>query len=184
MSTDCTDLVSISELHRRLKAEGDPINRSSLSRYVTRYADALNPVVRGRDTLVSFETVRAHRAENINIESRPPGRGDYGSQKIGAAAKARKEEADAGLRELELAKARERLTDRAEVATAAREAIALAGGAFDLAAPEIAARAEKEDGIEQRVTLKILRRYREAGWEEFRRALTKALDGEPETNPD
>ncbi|RVU13152.1 hypothetical protein [Methylobacterium oryzihabitans] len=176
MSTDCTDLVSISELHRRLTADGVAINRSTLSRYITRYADALNPVIHGRDTLVSYAAVVRHRAENINLPAAAPtGRPSYEEPRRNGAAKARKEEADAGLRELELAKARGQLTATTEVVEAAREAVSALTQAFDLALADTAERLAAATGHDARAIRPHLRKLKEAGLEAFRSALTKAL---------
>lgn len=176
MSTDCTDLLSISELHRRLLAGGEKINRSTLSRYVTRYADALNPVVQGRDTLVSFEAFTRHRTENINVaDKRPARRDDYASSKAASSSKARKEEADAGLKEIELAKAQNLLTPSAEVATAGREAISALNAAFDLAVQDTADRLAGATGADARVIRPHLRKLKEVAIESFRQKLLGSL---------
>lgn len=174
MSTDRTDLVSISELHRRLTEAGQKANRSSLSRYVTRYADALQPVRQGRDTLVSYSAFVQHRGENINVADERP----YAVSKQGAAAKARKEEADAGLREIELAKAKNLLTPTAEVAAAGREAVGALSAAFDLALQDTAERLAAATGADARIIRPHLRKLKEAALEAFRHKLSTALSEE------
>lgn len=179
MSTDCTDLVSISELHRKLTADGVAINRSSLSRYITRYAEDLNPVVQGRDTLVSYAAVVRHRAENTNLDSALPARrSSYEGPRRTGAAKARREEADASLREIALAKARGELTPTAEVVEAAREAVSAMTQAFDLALADTAERISAETGRDARVIRPHLRKLKDAGLAAFRATLTKALAAE------
>ncbi|ACL55636.1 hypothetical protein [Methylobacterium nodulans] len=181
MSTDCTDLVSISELHRRLTADGVTINRSTLSRYVTRYADALNPVSQGRDTLVSYSAFVRHRAENINLPAGATPARSYEEPRRNAAAKARKEEADAALREIELAKARNQLTSTAQVAEAAREAMTALSAAFDLAVADCAERLAAQPSHDPRTIRPHLRKLKEAALDAFRRTLTTALEaGESE----
>lgn len=171
MSTDRTDLVSISELHRRLTEAGQKTNRSTLSRYVTRYADALNPVRQGRDTLVSFSAFVAHRGENLNVADEAP----YAERKQGAAAKARKEEADAGIREIDLAERRGLLTSVTEVRAAGLEAIAKMSGAFDIALQDTAERLASATGADPRIIRPHLRKLKEQAFDEFRRSLTASL---------
>ena len=66
MSTDAsqnpTDLMSVSELARSLADKGDPVERSTLSRYVNNHG--LVRQRRGRSALCSLSEVRAHRQQN------------------------------------------------------------------------------------------------------------------------
>lgn len=64
MST--SDLIGISACAERLAALGDPVERSTLSRYCAKHG--LKRDKRGREVMVSFEEVRAHRAENYTRE--------------------------------------------------------------------------------------------------------------------
>lgn len=171
MSTDRTDLVSISELTRRLKAKGIRIDRSTVSRYVTRHADALNPVQQGKEALVSEAAFLAHRGENINIADERP----YQAPKAGAVAKARREQADAELREIELGKTKLLLTPTSEVTEAAAEAIGAMNAAFDMALQKTAERLGSGFGLETRLVRPYLRGLRETALEEFRRTLVNAL---------
>lgn len=179
MSDDSTDLVSISELHRQLLERGESINRSTLSRYITRYADALHPVTQGRDTLVSMAAYLRHRIENVNVPERRSTPEASASPKAKTAAKGRREEAEAGLKEIELAKAQNLLTPTAEVATAGREAIAALTAAFDLAVQDIADRIARDTGAEARVIRPHLRKLSEIALAAFRRNLEDALGEGP-----
>ena len=58
--------VSLKRARELLAERGDLVGQSALSRYVTQYADALDPQKDGRETTIDFETLIQHRSENIN----------------------------------------------------------------------------------------------------------------------
>ncbi len=61
-----SELIGISACAERLAAHGDPVERSTLSRYCAKHD--LKRGKSGRETLVDFAEVRAHRAENYTRE--------------------------------------------------------------------------------------------------------------------
>ncbi len=70
MSND--DWISISEAAGRLTAMGDPVERSTLSRYLKQHSEAIELRDDGKARLVEFNTLVAHRNENIRIRVAPP----------------------------------------------------------------------------------------------------------------
>jgi hypothetical protein len=55
-----------------LAERGDWVEHSTLSRYVSKYANALDPQRDGRETTVDFEALIQHRSENINRAASSP----------------------------------------------------------------------------------------------------------------
>ncbi len=151
------DWISISEAATRLTAMGDPVERSTLSRYLKQHAEAIELRDDGKARLVEFNTLVAHRNENIRIRVAPPttrtiaAQGNFnhaprfsGSQSDGAA---RKAQADAELREMDLAERRKTLTKVSEVDRAGRDAVALMQSAFERALETEAANASVKYGF-------------------------------------
>jgi hypothetical protein len=118
-----------------LTAAGDKVDRTSLSRYVSSHADALNPQRRGRETIVDFDALSLHRQQNIRLG---------GDAKPFAAARSKVDESkaklivDRQLKELDLAERQGVLTLVPEVEEAAIAAIGMMRGAFALAVNDIA----------------------------------------------
>jgi len=119
------DLVSISDAAKMLSTPTEKLTRSSLSRYVTRYADALNPVTEGRKRLVDIEILERHRQENVNIETPAVAPEIAPASDPELTAKRRRAEADASLKEIELERALGSLCPVSEVEAAAREAVSI-----------------------------------------------------------
>lgn len=185
--------ISITDAAQRLTASGDPVDRSTLSRYITQHAEALPTRRDGKANLVEFGALSAHRAENIRLR-RPldaatapgaarvgrgmvtAGRGSprfAGSQSDGIA---RKVQADAEMREMDLAQRRGELTPTAEVDQAGRDAVALMLAAFDGAVETEAATLSVRYGWDERVTRLALKTFAKKGLEVFNRELRERLD--------
>jgi hypothetical protein len=111
---------------RELLAEmGDRIGQPSLSRYVSKYADALDPQRDGRELTINFETLAKHRGENINRAATAPSSSpaSMSISKDRASESARNIKAQRELRELDLDQRRGVLVRVAKV----EDALAAAG---------------------------------------------------------
>lgn len=173
--------ISITEAATRLTTAGDPIDRSTLSRYLKQHAEALPLTSSGKANLVEFHLLRAHRAENIRLRplasQRVPPRAPVsrfaGSQSDGTA---RKVQADAELREMDLAVRRRQLTPVAEVDQAGRDAVALMQSAFDRAIDTEAASFSLKYGWDERTARIALKSFSRRGLDVFHRELLDRLD--------
>lgn len=164
--------VSITEAARVLGVE-----RSTLSRYISRHAEALKPQKLGRDTLVDLEALKAHRGENIRLDqvqvtpageaTRPRFQGTR-SDEVALKTKAQRQ-----LHELELAKQLNAVVPRQEVEDAALYAVTALRNAFDLALDESAQAIAQAARIEPRIVRPLLRRLVNQGLEAFTRQLTE-----------
>jgi hypothetical protein len=154
MHNDAQDLVNISDAAERLAALGDKVERSTLSRYVANHAAALAPVRRGRETLVDFARLREHRGQNIRLLEvpvvTPAARTKSDSQ-------ARKVDAEARLRELELARETDKVLLADEVTDGAHGAVAAMRAAFDLAINDTAELIGQRLAVEPRLVRPYLR---------------------------
>lgn len=179
--------ISITDAAARLNSAGDPVDRTTLSRYLKQHAEALPTRREGRSNLVEFGALAAHRAENIRIRGAAaapvvtaatvmPGQGTRfkGSQSEGAA---RKAQADAELREMDLAERRGELTAVDEVDKAGRAAIAMMQSAFERAIDSDAARASVKYSWDERLVRLVLKGFVRNGIDEFHREVLKYLDG-------
>ena len=179
------DWVSIAEVARRLTASGDPLDRSTLSRYLKQHAEALPLRQDGRSYCVEFGALVAHRAANIRLRRSPlpisalsgdravEPRRSVGSQSDGAA---RKAQADAAMREMDLAERRGELTLVSEVDKAGRDAVALMQSALDRAIDTEAARAAVKHGWDERIVRVVLKSLARHGLDEFHQEMLKQLD--------
>lgn len=182
------DWISITEAAARLSQAGDVIDRSTLSRYLKQHAEALPLKPAGKSNLVEFGALAAHRGENIRIRpmaamptpSRGASRGPAasgtrfaGSQSDGAA---RKAQADAELREMDLAERRKELTPVAEVDQAGREAVSLMRSAFERAIETEAASYSLKYGWDERTVRIALKQFSRIGLDVFNREVLLALD--------
>ncbi|WP_297323405.1 hypothetical protein [uncultured Bartonella sp.] len=168
--------LSISEAARRLTATGDKIERSSLSRYVAQHAEALPQRQEGREKQVEFGALLQHRKENIRIVPQPvvQKRTQFvGTQADGAA---RKAQADAELREMDLAERRKILTRTAEVDRAGRDAIALMQSAFERTVETVAADVSLKYNWDERTARSVLKRFARLGLESFNQTILDRLD--------
>jgi hypothetical protein len=178
--------ISITEAAARLSAAGDRVDRSTLSRYLKQHSEALLLRPDGRSSLVDFVALSEHRGENIRIRTvtapsvsasgknttPPPGR-FAGSQSDGAA---RKAQADAELREMDLAERRKELTPYAEVDQAGRNAVAMMLNAFERAVESESQSLSLKYGWEERLVRLSLKHFTKAGLEVFNRQLLEKLD--------
>jgi len=190
--------VSITEAAEQLSEIGDKITRSALSYYLKQHSEAI-PVRRdGKALLVDIEALAAHRGENIRIRLAPelarglsdepqdrwrdkpqpsarrvPGSRFAGSQSDGAA---RKAQADAELREMDLAQRRKQLTPTAEVGQAGRDAVALMSSAFDRAIDTEAATLSLKYGWDERMIRVALKGFARRGLDVFHREVLDRLD--------
>lgn len=113
-----TDLVDITTAAKKLG-----VTRSTLSRYVKRYAGALNPVRDGKSTLVDMDALERHRSENITIDA-PATQRVFGEAKKASDAKTRKAEVDADRAELDYLERLGKVVSATEVIEAGRAAVA------------------------------------------------------------
>jgi hypothetical protein len=174
--------ISTTEAAARLTAAGDKIDRSSLSRYLKQHSEAVPTKRVGRQNLVDFPTLKAHRSENIRVLSpvaepmAPVGSGTSsfkGSQADGAA---RKAQADAELREMDLAERRGELTIVAEVDRAGREAVVLMRTAFERAVETEAADLAVKYGWDERTARIALKAFSRTGLDVFHQEIMTRLD--------
>ena len=185
---DDGEWVSITEAAARLTAAGDAIERSALSRYVSQHGEALATRRDGKANLIEFGALVAHRTENVRL--RKPtlplvsGAGTAaaatkptrfaGSQSDGAA---RKAQADAEMREMDLAERRGELTLVDEVDKAGRDAVALMQSAFDRAIDTEAATASVKYGWDERLVRLVLKGFARKGVDVFHSETLRYLDG-------
>lgn len=182
------DWISITEAAARLTASGDRIDRSTLSRYLKQHSEALPLKPDGKSSLVNFAALAAHRGENIRIRAmpaevrptsgQPPAAADApsrfaGSQSDGAA---RKAQADAAIRELDLAQRLSQTTLVLEVDKAGRDAIALMQSAYERAFEAEAASLSLRYGWDERAVRVALKAFARKGLEVFNRELLQRID--------
>lgn len=171
MADECIGDVSLTRAIELLAARGDAVKHSTLSRYITKYADALDPRRRGRETIVNFEVLAAHRADNIRLAPPEPspgqsplrGRADEAAQNI---------RAQRLLREVDLAERTGALTPRREVEEAAHAAVNAMRGALALAMNDTADQIGAQLGCESRLVRPHLRAFEKRGFDAFVRALS------------
>lgn len=177
--------LSITEAAARLSDDGDPVDRSTLSRYLTQYAEALPTRREGKSNLVEYGALVEHRGENIRLRkaSVPARKAASGAQQPSrfrgtqSDGLARKVNAEAEIKEMDLAKRRGELTPTAEVDQAGRDAIALMLAAFDRAVETEAATLSVRYGWDERITRIALKSFAKRGLEVFNREIRERLDG-------
>lgn len=183
--------VTLTEAWSRLNKCGDVISLSALSRYVQQHAEAIpsrrNAYERSAPLMVMWDDLRIHRQENIRVLApqgqdtahTPPespatkGRRFVGTQ---ADAAARKVNAEAEIKELDLALRRGELVPRAEVDRAARDAVALMLSAFERAIDTAAASAALKYGWDERQVRLVLKSHVKEGQGVFHRELLTRLE--------
>lgn len=162
--------VSVTQAATLLADAGDPVDRSTLSRYVTKHADALLPEKRGRETVLDFERLLQHRRENIRLGPQAPrdpltkarARSDEAAENI---------RAQRQLRELDIAERVGDLTPKIEVDEAARFAISALRTSFSLALNDTAETIASISGVEARHIRPHLRTFEKKGLDAFIRVL-------------
>jgi len=174
MTHDSTGLVSVTEAAARLTREGDRVERSTLSRYITKHADALQPQTRGRDTLIDFAKLKEHRGQNIRLADAKPhetqrSRSDEGAANL---------RAQRQLRELDIAERLKTLAPRADVENAAYSAVAALKTAFAGAVSDTAEAIAAACSTEARLVRPHLRTLERLALEAFVKELAKQ-DFEP-----
>ena len=182
--------ISITDAAARLSAGGDPVDRSTLSRYLKQHSEALPLRAEGKSNLVDFAALVAHRAENVRIRPAVPMAGGRAAADRGALAGrpatrfagsqsdgvARKAQADAEMREMDLGKRRGELTPTDEVDRAGRNAIALMQSAFDRAVETEAATLSVRYGWDERMVRLALKAFSRRGTEVFNAEMLEWLD--------
>jgi len=171
MAHSCIGDVSLKRALELLAEQGDAVTQSTLSRYVAKYADALQPKRRGKELVVDFDTLLQHRRENIRLESvgvetpttrKTATRSDEAAQNV---------RAQRLLRELDLAERSGALTPKREVEEAAHSAVGMLRGAFALALNDTADSLAALTGVEARLLRPHLRAFEKKGLDAFVRAL-------------
>lgn len=181
---DVGEWLSITAAAERLTEGGDPVDRSTLSRYLGQYAEALPTRREGKSNMVEMGALVAHRRENIRLRrpaaaARPAPRDNgrsvrfTGTQSDGLA---RKVNAEADIKEMDLAERRGSLTPTAEVDQAGRDAVALMQAAFERAVETEAATLSVRYGWDERITRIALKGFAKRGLEVFNREIRERLD--------
>ena len=171
--------VNLSRARELLAEQGDIVGQSSLSRYVTKYADDLEPQRDGRELTIDFERLAQHRRENITpaTTAAPSSSPSTTSTSI---SKGRAHEASLNIRaqrqirELELASRLGELTPTREVRAAAAEAMSALRNSFALALNDTASVIANVCGVEPRVVRPHLKAFEKSGLDAFARALAVA----------
>jgi hypothetical protein len=173
--------VSLKKALALLDASGDKVSQSALSRYVAKYSDALQPERVDGQTLVDFEKLSAHRAQNLHgaatastenapfAANRPNAEGSRGRAEE-AALNIR---AQRLMREVALAKVTGELTPRREVEEAAMAAVSALKSALALALTDTASALARAIGVEAHVVRPHLRNFETKALEAFARALAE-----------
>jgi hypothetical protein len=168
--------VNLSRARELLAEMGDRIGQPALSRYVAKYADALDPQRDGRETTINFEALVQHRGENINRAATSPS----ASPASVSISRGRAHEASLNIRaqrqmrELEIAERIGALTPTREVRAAAAEAMSALRNAFALALNDSAAALAHAFNLEPRLVRPHLKAFEKNGLEAFARALVVA----------
>ena len=168
--------VNLARAREMLAESGDLVGQSSLSRYVTKYSDDLDPQRDGRELTVDFETLAKHRGENINRAATAPS----SSPASVSVSKGRAHEASLNIRaqrqmrELEIAERIGALTSTREVRAAAAEAMSALRNAFALSLNDSAAALAHAFNLEPRLVRPYLKSFERNGLEAFARALVVA----------
>ena len=168
--------VNLARARELLAEQGDLVGQSSLSRYVTKYADDLSPQRDGRELTIDFEALLQHRAENISRAAPAPS----SSTASVSVSKGRAHEASLNIRaqrqirELELASRLGELTPTREVRAAAAEAMAALRNAFALSLNDSAASLAQAFNLEPRLVRPHLKAFEKNGLDAFARTLVVA----------
>ncbi|MCM2396200.1 hypothetical protein NBH19_08925 [Rhizobium sp. S95] len=178
--------MSITDAASALTAAGDRVDRTSLSRYLKQHADALPLKPAGKSNLVDFKALVLHRGENMRVrQAAPTVVGNLGQQPTSSDTNfpgtkldgsKRKANADAEIREMDLAERRKELTPTDEVDQAGRDAVALMQSAFERAVEGEAQKLSLQYGWEERVVRIALKGFARAGVSVFNRLVLEKLD--------
>jgi hypothetical protein len=170
--------VNLARARELLAERGDRVGQPALSRYVAKYADALDPQRDGRELTVDFEALAKHRAENINRAATAPSSSpaSVSVSKGRAAEAALNIRAQRQTRELELAERIGALTPTREVRAAASEAISTLRNAFALSLNDSASALASAFNLEPRLVRPYLKEFERRGLDAFARALTENVE--------
>jgi hypothetical protein len=171
-----SERVNLRRARELLVERGDRIGQPALSRYVSKYADALDPQRDGRETTINFEALVQHRSENINRAASAPSSApaSVSISKGRANEAALNIRAQRQMRELEIAERVGALTPTREVRAAAAEAVSALRNAFALSLNDSAAALAHAFNIEPRLVRPYLRTFEKNGLNAFARALVVA----------
>jgi hypothetical protein len=164
--------VNLSRAREFLAERGDRVGQPALSRYVSKYADALDPQRDGRELTINLEALIQHRSENINRAASAPSSSSISKGRANEAALNIR--AQRQMRELEIAERIGALTPTREVRAAAAEAMSALRNAFALALNDSAAVIANVCGVEPRLVRPHLKAFEKKGLEAFARALVVA----------
>ena len=168
--------MSLRRARELLAERGDRVEQSTLSRYVSKYADALDPQRDGRETTINFEALAQHRSENINRAPAAPSSAPalVSISKGRASEAALNIRAQRQMRELEIAERIGALTPTREVRAAAAEAMSALRNAFALSLNDSAAALAHSFNLEPGLVRPHLKAFEKKGLEAFVRALVVA----------
>jgi hypothetical protein len=171
-----SERVNLRRARELLVERGDRIGQPALSRYVSKYADALDPQRDGRETTINIEALVQHRSENINRAASAPSSApaSVSISKGRANEAALNIRAQRQMRELEIAERVGALTPTREVRAAAAEAVSALRNAFALSLNDSAAALAHAFNIEPRLVRPYLRTFEKNGLNAFARALVVA----------
>jgi hypothetical protein len=171
-----SERVNLARARELLAERGDLVGQSSLSRYVSKYSDVLDPQRDGRELTINFEALVQHRGENINRAATAPS----SSPASVSVSKGRAHEASLNIkaqrqiRELDIAERIGALTPTREVRAAAAEAMSALRNAFALSLNDSAAALAHAFNIEPRLVRPHFKAFEKLGLDAFARALIEA----------
>ena len=174
--------VNLARARELLAEAGDLVGQSSLSRYVAKYSDVLDPQRDGRELTINFEALVLHRHENINRAASAPS----SSPASVSISKGRAHEASLNIRaqrtmrEIDIAERIGALTPTREVRAAAAEAMSALRNSFALVLNDSAAAIANAFNIEPRLVRPYLKAFEKNGLQAFARVLEKDLAAEPD----
>ena len=181
---DKSGRVNLTRACELLHQRGDMVAQSSLSRYVEKYADALEPEKKGREVFVDFDALAQHRAANVNMgyRGRPQGKRPAARSEFDQAISIPRGRADEAalniraqrqMRELEIAERIGALTPTREVRDAAAEAVSALRNAFALSLNDSAAALANAFNLEPRLVRPYLKAFEKNGLDAFEHALVE-----------
>lgn len=148
---------------------GDKVDRSSLSRYVRQHAADLKPAQRGRETVVDFDRLAAHRRRNVKVVDTKPFEDDvdFGVERAG------KTRAERLRIELDLGERQGVLTVVREVENAAHAALGSMRNALSNAAGDTSEAIAKALDVEASLIRPHIRVYERLALAAFVQGLTE-----------
>ena len=162
-------LVSLTEAARRLTEAGDKVDRSTLSRYVRQHAADLRPASRGKETVVEFDRLAAHRRSNSRITDA----GAFDEDVEFGIERALKTRGERLRIDLDLGERTGVLTVVREVENAAHAAVGAMRNALSNAAGDTSETIAKVLGIEASIVRPHIRAYERLALTAFVRGLTE-----------